>query len=234
MQYPPNPYGNSGPNDQTTSYDQPTYPYQQQSPYPPIQPQNQRQSSWWRRQKRITKIGILGCGLPTAILFLCICSLTMIGLANPSQQQTSSQVTSVSLQTATPTHASLHVTATPRPTPTAKPTPTPTPTPVPPTPTPASVQQVQPPPPPAPTSPPAPSCNGTIVDGTCYNTDPNGGSIVYNPAPDFCAYFSCVSTFWTDTSGFVAECANGKYTHSGGVSGACSRDGGILTKVYSH
>src|SRR5215472_9735275 len=30
MQYPPDPYGNPGPNDQTTFYGQSTYPYQQQ------------------------------------------------------------------------------------------------------------------------------------------------------------------------------------------------------------
>src|SRR5205823_3014390 len=47
-------------------------------------------------------------------------------------------------------------------------------------------------------------------------------------------YFSCVSTFWTATRGYVAECANGEYTHSAGVSGACSRDGGVSRTLYSH
>jgi hypothetical protein len=32
----------------------------------------------------------------------------------------------------------------------------------------------------------------------------------------------------------VVECANGLYSHSGGVRGACSRDGGVARILYSH
>jgi len=95
---------------------------------------------------------------------------------------------SVALQMMTPTHVSLHATATPKPTPTVKPTLTPTPTPIPPTPTPIPVQQAQP------TLPPAPSCNGTIVDGTCYNTDPNGGTLVERKHLFFCIFSDRFST----------------------------------------
>jgi hypothetical protein len=65
-----------------------------------------------------------------------------------------------------------------------------------------------------------------------YNFTP--GHLIYRPASAFCRYFSCVSTFWTSSNGYVAECVDGKYTHSGSVSGACSRNGGILRSLYSH
>ena len=37
-----------------------------------------------------------------------------------------------------------------------------------------------------------------------------------------------------EQNGYVVECANGEYSHSGGVSGACSRDGGVAAILYSH
>jgi hypothetical protein len=77
---------------------------------------------------------------------------------------------------------------------------------------------------PQPTSPPAPT----------YNTDPNGGQLVYSPPADFCNNNACVSTFWVDTAGYVVECANGEYSHSGGVRGVCSRDGGVAATLYQH
>ena len=66
-----------------------------------------------------------------------------------------------------------------------------------------------------------------------YNFTPPG-NLIYHPASAFCKYFGCVSTFWTSTNGYVAECVDGKYTHSGGISGACSRNGGVLRPLYSH
>jgi len=85
---------------------------------------------------------------------------------------------------------------------------------------------------PQPTQPPAPTCQAVNNNPWCYNF--TAGSLIYSPQAAFCDYFSCVSTFWVDTNGYVAECGNGKYTHSDGVSGACSRDGGILRVLYSH
>lgn len=119
MHYPPNQsYGNQGPNDQTTSSWQPTMSNQQYPPMPPQSPS--KPPSWWRRQKRITKIGILGCGLPTVIVLLCVCSLTALGLVLPKQP--ASSVASNSVQaTATPTHAAIHVATPPKSTPTPKP-----------------------------------------------------------------------------------------------------------------
>ena len=76
------------------------------------------------------------------------------------------------------------------------------------------------------------ACQAVNNNPWCYNFSP--GSLIYSPNAAFCNYFSCVSTFWVDTNGYVAECANGRFTHSDGVSGACSRDGGVLRTLYSH
>jgi hypothetical protein len=77
--------------------------------------------------------------------------------------------------------------------------------------------------------PPSPGVNGNPWG---YNFTP--GKLIYSPAAAFCTYFSCVSSFWTSTNGYVAECYNGAYTHSAGVRGACSRDGGVERPLYSH
>jgi hypothetical protein len=77
--------------------------------------------------------------------------------------------------------------------------------------------------------PPTPGVNGNPWG---YNFVP--GNRISNPPAAFCTYFSCVSSFWTSTNGYVAECSNGLYTHSDGVRGACSRDGGVMRPLYSH
>lgn len=89
---------------------------------------------------------------------------------------------------------------------------------------PTAAPQPTPKPQPVPTQPPAPT----------YNTDPNGGQLVYNPPADFCDNNACVTTFWTATNGYVVECGNGEFSHSGGVRGACSRDGGVAAILYQH
>ena len=50
-------------------------------------------------------------------------------------------------------------------------------------------------------------------------------SLITNPPADFCTYFPCISSFSSGT-GYVIECADGTYSRSGGVSGACSTHGG--------
>jgi hypothetical protein len=84
---------------------------------------------------------------------------------------------------------------------------------------------------PAPTTPPV-----TLgVNGNPWGYDFTMGNLIYSPPADFCEqYFSCVSTFWKDTNGYVAQCVNGVFTHSGGVRGACSRDDGVGQILYSH
>lgn len=100
------------------------------------------------------------------------------------------------------------------------------------TPTPRSVA-TQPKPTPTPRPQPTPThCVGVNNNPWCYDFNP--GNLIYSPPSAFCSYFTCVSTFWTATRGYVAECVNGSYTHSAGVSGACSRDGGVMRALYSH
>jgi hypothetical protein len=73
------------------------------------------------------------------------------------------------------------------------------------------------------------------VNGNPWGYDFTMGNLIYSPPADFCEqYFSCVSTFWKDTRGYVAQCTNGVFTHSGGVRGACSRDDGVGQILYSH
>lgn len=86
---------------------------------------------------------------------------------------------------------------------------------------------------PQPTQPPA-AAPATGVNGNPWGYDFTPGSLIYSPNSGFCTYFSCVTTFWKSTNGYVAECGNGDYTHSGGVSGACSKDGGVSRTLYQH
>lgn len=73
-----------------------------------------------------------------------------------------------------------------------------------------------------------------------YDFDSAGGNIIYDPNPDFCngKYFKCVPGFWDDTRGFVVECADGLYSHKGGVNvgngGSCPDDGGQARILYWH
>lgn len=117
-------------------------------------------------------------------------------------------------------------TPTPRPTPTPTPKPTPTPTPVPAVPTPSPTL---PPPPPPPPSPP-PSLCGAPANPWNYNLC--GGSVISNPPSNFCSYFPCIPSFWNQTNGYVEECADGDYSHSGGVRGSCSSHGGNRQPLY--
>lgn len=217
---------------------QPNYPqntfYSDQTaaqwPTNPVRPlPHRRLQAWFRRQRPAAKLG-LGCLSFFLIGSFCLCSAA----AAAASSKPLTQPTPIAHVVATTRPA----TATPKPTPTVKPTPTAKPTPVPPTPTPIPPTPTpvppMPTPTPVPTQPPAPACNGTQVDGVCYSTDANSGALVYSPAADFCSYFRCVTTFWKDTNGYVVECENGEYSHSGGVSGACSRDGGVAAAVYQH
>lgn len=89
--------------------------------------------------------------------------------------------------------------------------------------------------PPAPTPTPTPVHTGVNGNPWGYDFNASGGSLIYNPDAGFCGqYFTCVSTFWTATNGYVVECADTHYSHSGGVKGACSRNGGVAQALYSH
>jgi hypothetical protein len=59
------------------------------------------------------------------------------------------------------------------------------------------------------------------------------GKYIYSPASGFCSYFNCIASFWQSTNGYVAECIDGTYSHSGGVSGACSHHGGVWRPLWA-
>jgi hypothetical protein len=159
-----------------------------------------------------------------AIGFIAGACIAGFGLCATVAAQSSTSAPSIAQHTVTATAAPTHQPTPSHKQPTAAPTPKPRLTPTPQPPTPAPTQ------PPAPTQAPV----STGVNGNPWGYDFNPGNLIYAPPSTFCAYFSCVSTFWKDTNGYVVECANGEYSHSGGVSGACSRDGGIAATLYSH
>ena len=114
-------------------------------------------------------------------------------------------------------------TATPTPTPTATSTPAPTPLPTPvPTPTPR-------PAPPPPTAQPVNLC-GAPSNPWGYNFC--GGGLIDSPDPSFCDYFNCIPSFWQSTNGYVVQCVDGTFSHSGGRSGACSYHSGEGRPLY--
>jgi hypothetical protein len=119
-------------------------------------------------------------------------------------------------------------------TPTSIPTLAPTPTPIPLTPIPT--RPPIPTPTPIPTQPPAPTPTTatTGVNGNPWGYDFSPGNLIYSPPTDFCTYFNCIASFWQSTNGYVDECQDGTYSHSGGRSGACSHHGGEMRPLYSH
>lgn len=61
----------------------------------------------------------------------------------------------------------------------------------------------------------------------------SGGSVIYNPPTDLCYYIDCISSFWSSTNGNVIQCGNGEFSHSGGVQGSCSSNGGNWRALYA-
>jgi hypothetical protein len=70
-------------------------------------------------------------------------------------------------------------------------------------------------------SPPTPSTpspsSGPAIEGV--------GSSSHDTDAQFCAMNQCIGAFTTEP-GTIVQCADGTYSHSGGISGACSRHGG--------
>jgi len=98
----------------------------------------------------------------------------------------------------------------PRPAPTATPRPHPTPTPQP-LPTP---------------------CPGVNCNPWGYNFTP--GALIYSPPAAFCQHFACIPSFWKSTNGYVIQCRDGLFSHSGGRQGSCSFHHGDWRPLYSH
>jgi hypothetical protein len=146
--------------------------------------------------------------------------------AQPSASTSSLAQNTVIATAAVPTLQSTQPKSKPTPTPQPIPTPRPTtaPTPIP---TQPPVTQTQP------TQPSAPTVH-TGVNGNPWGYDFSPGNYIYQPSSNFCDYFACIKSFWQNTNGYVDECNDGMYSHSGGVSGACSKHGGEMRPLYSH
>lgn len=97
----------------------------------------------------------------------------------------------------------------------------------------------------APTAPPTavptarPTAVPTKAPDTCgapanpFGYNFCGGSVISAPPSNFCNYFTCIPSFWVSTKGYVDQCTDGTYSHSGGRSGACSSHGGERRPLYS-
>jgi hypothetical protein len=89
----------------------------------------------------------------------------------------------------------------------------------------------------------ATTCPSWSLDLTSYRP-PNGwnpwgfnftpGSRIYNAPGEFCSYFNCIPSFWDSTNGYVAQCYDGMFSHSGGRPGGCSWHGGVRRALYRH
>lgn len=189
-------------------YNRYQYPYQ-----PPRKP------TLWQRYRRLPAIAQLVIGL---IVVLFVGSAAISGITQAASDQTAINATAT--QDATSSVAATPATQ-PTSAPTAKPTAKPTTPPAQPTPVPTQ--------PPAPTQAPAQS---NAINGNPWGYDFSPGNYITNPPADFCSgvYFSCVKSFWQSANGYVVQCGNGLYSHSGGVHGACSKDGGVANTLYSH
>jgi hypothetical protein len=149
----------------------------------------------------------------------------------PTSQATTTTSSSASAaadtQTSSPPPSTTPATST-APVSTAKPTPPPTPRPTPP-PTPPPTPVITS----APTPPPLHSGCGSPPNPFGYDFCAPG-STISSPPSNLCDYFNCIPSFWNSTNGYVEECSDGTYSHSGGRSGSCSSHGGNLRALLAH
>jgi len=143
------------------------------------------------------------------------------GVAQAPASPSPSAITEV---TSSPSAAVHSPSPKPSPTPTPKASPIPTPAPPP-----AAAASAAPPPPPPP-PPPKATC-GAPANPWGYNFC--GGTLINSPPSNFCSYFNCIASFWRYTLGYVDECNDGTYSHSGGRQGACSYHGGEMRPLYA-
>jgi hypothetical protein len=126
---------------------------------------------------------------------------------------------------AAPTTAPPPATRAPATTPTVAPKATPKPAPKPPPPKPVPVRTTTAP------KPVTPSTCGAPANTWGYNFCGRGG-FVYDPPATFCDVFDCIPSFWESTNGYVMQCDDLTYSHSGGRSGSCSHHGGNYRALY--
>ena len=181
---------------------------------------------------------LLGAAITAACIFVGSCGggLTLVA-AYPTPTPSSLAQRPASTPSPTPAPVALVPTPTPSPDPSPSPevslSPDPSPSAAP---SPSPVLKPAPKPTPKPTSKPTskPVVNlcGAPSNPWHYNFCGRGG-VIHNPPGNFCAYFApCVSTFWKAIGGYVVQCYSGKWSHSGGVSGACSSNGGVRRILY--
>jgi hypothetical protein len=182
----------------------------------------------WQLRRRIPPfnsqnrlaIGSGWAGL-VAVLLVALSLTYGPGTAGPASQSAADTALAPS-PGSSPTPAlspSASVSISPSPSATQRPTSNPSPAA---TPTPTS-----PPPPP----PPPPNTCGAPANPWGYNFC--AGNVIYSPPSTFCNYFNCIPSFWTYTNGYVEECADATYSHSGGRSGSCSHHGGNLRALLA-
>ncbi len=196
---------------------------------------NTRLQSAWQGFKTSSRKNQAVISAVLAVAVLAFCSLSSaaasggngLGTSTPPVNQVAGTGGSVATSTSQPT-ATRVPTATPtRVPPTATSVP-PTPTSVPPTAVPPTAV-----PPTAIPAPAQPTCDtgGAPSNPWCY-TFANTGKLIYSPPSNFCGYFNCIPSFWQSTNGYVDECVDGTYSHSGGVQGACSHHQGEKRPLY--
>jgi hypothetical protein len=76
----------------------------------------------------------------------------------------------------------------------------------------------------------ATASQSSVAPSAPPSTAPAGGSEdvgSYSHAGDaqFCSTHSCIGAFDSEP-GYIVQCVDGTYSHSGGISGACSHHGG--------
>jgi hypothetical protein len=162
-----------------------------------------------------------------------VLGLLLVGALNPTTAAPpvpASNTLSPQAATAKPHPTPLLVVAaaaTPVVTPEATPEATPRVTPAP---TPKATPRPTPKPTPRPTPKPKPA--GIYGNPWGYNFIP--GSVIKNPPGEFCSYFPCIPSFWDSTNGYVVQCRDGDFSHSGGRSGVCSHHQGYSRTLFRH
>jgi hypothetical protein len=87
---------------------------------------------------------------------------------------------------------------------------------------------------PAPAAPPPPAAQNTCgAPANPWGYNFCGGNLIYSPPSNLCSVFNCIPNFWRSTAGYVDQCNDGTYSHSGGRQGACSYHGGEKRPLYS-
>jgi hypothetical protein len=77
----------------------------------------------------------------------------------------------------------------------------------------------------------SPHVCGSPLNPWCFSVA-GGGSVIFNPPFDLCSWIDCIPSFWDSTNGYVIQCSDGEFSHSGGVSGSCSSHGGNWRPLY--